>query len=58
MDLKLKVEQEGGGCNAKSAQFAEEGGQVLAEVQIQIQIQLKLQIQIQLKLQIQMQIKL
>ena len=50
MDLKLKVEQEGGGCNAKSAQFAEEGGQVLAEVKIQIQILSKLQIQMQMKL--------
>ena len=30
-----KVEQEGGSCNAKSAQFMEEGGQVRPKIQIQ-----------------------
>ena len=54
MDSNLKVEQEGGGCNAKSAQFMEEGGQVDAKRQKRIQMQLQIQIQIYVKIQTQL----
>ena len=37
MDSNLEVEEEGGGCNAKSAQFVEEGVQVRAKIQMQMQ---------------------
>ena len=37
MDSNYKVEEDGGGCNAKSAQFMEEGGQVRAKIQMQMQ---------------------